>query len=137
MSESAPDKILDPVCGMTVDIADARERGLIVERSGREFAFCSPGCVASFTKDPEPNVAKVDAWLAERGATALAHTHGLVAAPEIDEGMRAWYSACRCCLSDAFPTVVTALDAERTAKAAAPADAGICETAESQTSTPS
>lgn len=136
MTENA-EKILDPICGMTVDIANARERGLIVERGGRAFAFCSPGCVASFVKDPEPNVAKVDAWLAERGTTALGHAHGLVAAPEIDEGIRAWYSACRCCLKDAFPAVVTALDEERKAKAAAPSDAGICEVAESQISTPS
>lgn len=131
MSENTTEKILDPICGMTVDVANARERGLVVERGGREFAFCSPGCVASFTKDPEPNVAKVDAWLAERGATALAHAHGLVGAPPIDEGIRAWYAACRCCLSDAFPTVVSALDAERASKAEAPAGAGICEVADS------
>jgi len=27
--------------------------------------------------------------------------------------MRAWYSSCRCCLSDAYPKVVEALDAEK------------------------
>lgn len=137
MSETATEKLLDPVCDMVVDVANARERGLIVERAGREFAFCSPGCVATFTKDPERHVAKVDAWLAERGTTALAHAHRLTSAPEIDDGIRAWYSACRCCLSDAFPAVVAVLDEERSAKAAAPADAGICEAAESPTTTPS
>jgi hypothetical protein len=27
--------------------------------------------------------------------------------------MREWYKSCRCCLSDAYPKVVEALDAEK------------------------
>jgi hypothetical protein len=48
----------------------------------------------------------------------------------IDEGMRRWYESCSCCLSDAYPEVKAALDAERAAQAAAPVGAGICEIAE-------
>jgi YHS domain-containing protein len=51
-------------------------------------------------------------------------------APEIDAGMRSWYTSCRCCLSDAHPEVVAILDAERDAAEAPHASAGICEVAE-------
>lgn len=50
--------------------------------------------------------------------------------PEIDAGMRSWYSSCRCCLSDAHPDVVAVLDAERDAAKEPHAAAGICEVAE-------
>ena len=43
----------DPVCGMTVDIAQARTNGLIAEHDGREYAFCGNGCLLDFTDDPE------------------------------------------------------------------------------------
>lgn len=49
---------------------------------------------------------------------------------EIDAGVRAWYSSCRCCLSDAHPDAVAVLDAERDAAKAQRADPGICEVAE-------
>ena len=50
--------------------------------------------------------------------------------PVIDEGMRRWYDSCSCCLSDAYPEVKAALDAERAAGNEAVAGAGICEVAE-------
>jgi hypothetical protein len=50
----------------------------------------------------------------------------------IDAGVRAWYASCRCCLSDAYPQVVEVLDRERAVGHNAPADAGICETADAQ-----
>lgn len=34
-------------------------------------------------------------------------------APVIDEGMRRWYEACSCCLSEAYPQVKQALDDEQ------------------------
>ena len=40
---------IDPVCGMTVDVADARFRTV---HDARTYYFCSAGCLASFTKDP-------------------------------------------------------------------------------------
>ncbi len=40
---------IDPVCGMTVDVADARFRTV---HDGQTYYFCSAGCLASFTNDP-------------------------------------------------------------------------------------
>lgn len=39
---------LDPVCGMTVDVADARYRTV---HDGRTYYFCSAGCLESFERD--------------------------------------------------------------------------------------
>jgi len=109
-------KLLDPICDMVVDIADAREQGLTLERPEREYAFCSQGCLVKFAKNPTQYISKVDAWVAAGGAEAhhAAHAHP-DAMPVIDEGMREWYKACRCCLSEAYPKVVEALDAEKAA----------------------
>ena len=40
---------LDPVCGMTVDVADARYRTV---HEGRTYYFCSAGCLERFEADP-------------------------------------------------------------------------------------
>ncbi len=40
---------LDPVCGMTVDVADARYR---TTHEGRTIYFCSASCLESFEQDP-------------------------------------------------------------------------------------
>ena len=40
---------IDPVCGMTVDVADARFRTV---HDGQTFYFCSAGCLESFRADP-------------------------------------------------------------------------------------
>lgn len=41
---------LDPVCGMTVDPADA---GATVAHHGRTISFCAPGCAETFRADPD------------------------------------------------------------------------------------
>ena len=128
-------KILDPICDMVVDLVEARDQILTVEYAGREYAFCSAGCKTKFAKDPAAYVPKIEAWIA---AAAHAHAAGddpqratmAGELPSIDAGMRAWYSSCRCCLSDAYPQVVEVLDKERATAQRAPAEAGICETAE-------
>lgn len=114
-------KILDPICDMVVDLAESREQGLTLEYPEREYGFCSAGCQAKFAKNPATYVPKVEAWLAgARGdahAASAAHPHPASNdLPDIDDGMRAWYSSCRCCLSDAYPRVVEVLDKERAAK---------------------
>ncbi|NNG18790.1 heavy metal translocating P-type ATPase [Naumannella sp. ID2617S] len=43
------EKVLDPVCGMTVDPAKAAATR---EHDGTTFSFCSPGCAATFDADP-------------------------------------------------------------------------------------
>jgi xanthine dehydrogenase accessory factor len=40
---------IDPVCGMTVDVADARYRAV---HDGRTYYFCSAGCLERFEQDP-------------------------------------------------------------------------------------
>jgi xanthine dehydrogenase accessory factor len=40
---------IDPVCGMTVDVADSRYRTV---HDGRTYYFCSAGCLESFESDP-------------------------------------------------------------------------------------
>jgi xanthine dehydrogenase accessory factor len=44
------EQAIDPVCGMTVDIADARFK---TEHNGTTYYFCAPGCLRAFEKDPE------------------------------------------------------------------------------------
>ena len=48
----------DPVCGMPVDIAEARKKGLAREYGGREYVFCGKGCALEFGADPETFLAK-------------------------------------------------------------------------------
>ena len=43
----------DPVCGMTVDLAEARDKGLTTTYQGREYGFCGKGCFLEFRDDPE------------------------------------------------------------------------------------
>ena len=47
---SANNSAIDPVCGMTVDPARAAGH---VEYEGTTYYFCSKGCVAKFSADPE------------------------------------------------------------------------------------
>lgn len=42
----------DPVCGMTVDPTQAREKGRTLIHEGREYAFCGKGCLLEFRDEP-------------------------------------------------------------------------------------
>lgn len=44
-----PVEAVDPVCGMTISIAGAREQ---VAHDGRTYYFCGPGCRSRFEADP-------------------------------------------------------------------------------------
>lgn len=46
---SQPETAIDPVCGMTVDVATARYH---TEHDGRGYYFCAAGCLRSFESDP-------------------------------------------------------------------------------------
>jgi YHS domain-containing protein len=46
----------DPVCGMTVDTASAREKGLTLTHDATEFAFCGKGCLLEFRDDPDKHL---------------------------------------------------------------------------------
>jgi YHS domain-containing protein len=110
---------------MTVDVARAEEAGLTIEHEGRTFAFCRPGCLRAFQDEPSLYAAKAE----QAHAISVPQANGV---PVIDEGMRRWYESCSCCLSDAYPDIKAALDAERAATAAPPVNPGICEVAEAQ-----
>jgi Cu+-exporting ATPase len=43
----------DPVCGMTVDPATAREKGLQSRYRDTDHFFCGKGCKLDFDEDPE------------------------------------------------------------------------------------
>jgi YHS domain-containing protein len=58
--------LLDPICDMIVDIAEARDQGLTMELGDREYAFCGQGCLVKFAKAPQTYTPKVDAWLAKQ-----------------------------------------------------------------------
>ena len=51
----APAKVLDPVCGMTVDPATSKHR---FEYQGETFHFCSGGCRTKFAADPKKYLEK-------------------------------------------------------------------------------
>jgi YHS domain-containing protein len=56
--------MLDPICDMIVDLAEARDQGLTMEQGAREYAFCGQGCLLTFAKSPQQYIPKVDVWLA-------------------------------------------------------------------------
>ncbi|HXG40512.1 MAG TPA: YHS domain-containing protein [Candidatus Limnocylindrales bacterium] len=51
--EAAPGTAIDPVCGMTVEIAAAVDKGLHLSYAGRDYYFCGRGCKLEFGDDPE------------------------------------------------------------------------------------
>lgn len=126
MQAERPTHLVDPVCGMSVDVARAEAAGLLLEHEGRTWAFCRAGCRRAFVDSPAEYIAQAEAAETTLTATPIAAA-GL---PVIDEGMRRWYESCACCLSDAYPEVKAQLDAERAAAAQPPVDPGICEVAE-------
>lgn len=46
-------KVIDPVCGMTVDAESARANGLQSVHHGTDYFFCGRGCKLDFEEDPE------------------------------------------------------------------------------------
>lgn len=46
------DTAVDPVCGMTVELRQARADGLTAVYDGVEYAFCARGCMLDFLDDP-------------------------------------------------------------------------------------
>jgi YHS domain-containing protein len=53
MSDALTATRIDPVCGMTVDMAEAESSGLVLEHEGQVYAFCGRGCLLDFKDDPE------------------------------------------------------------------------------------
>lgn len=120
--ESTVARERDPVCGMNVRLDAALEDGLLVEHEAHTYYFCRTSCRDAFSASP-------DQYITSHGHAADAPPAG---APQIDDGMRLWYESCACCLSDAYPDVKAALDAERAATAQPEVQPGICEVAEAE-----
>jgi len=147
MEAVRPTRVIDPVCGMPVDVAAAEAAGMLLEYEGRTYAFCRSGCRRAFVEEPAVYVAQAEAADAAGSGSAptargaadhaadghAADDHHVL--PVIDEGMRRWYESCSCCLGDAFPEIKARLDAERAAAALAPVEPGICEVAEAEPAT--
>jgi YHS domain-containing protein len=127
MSVDRPESLIDPVCGMTVNVAKAEANDLLLEHEGRWYAFCRSGCKRAFLEEPAEYVAAAEQAAARAAATAEPAGKAL---PVIDEGMRRWYESCSCCLGDTYPEIKAQLDAERAAANAGPVDPGICEVAD-------
>ena len=124
-----PEQLIDPVCGMTVNVVRAEASDLLVEHEGRWYAFCRSGCRRAFLEEPAEYVAA-----AEQAASRAAEPASPKALPVIDEGMRRWYESCSCCLGDTYPEIKAQLDAERAAANAGPVDPGMCEIADAPAS---
>ena len=55
MAPAAPDATAtatDPICGMSVNTAEAKAAGRTSTHGGRTYYFCAPGCKEAFDKDP-------------------------------------------------------------------------------------
>ena len=52
MTEPTTATLIDPVCGMTVDVAAAEAAGLVLDHDGTTYAFCGKGCFLEFRDDP-------------------------------------------------------------------------------------
>jgi len=52
MNQTDQGTLVDPVCGMTVDLAEAEAAGLVLDLDGTMYAFCSRGCLLEFRDDP-------------------------------------------------------------------------------------
>jgi len=104
-----PTHVLDPVCGMSVEVLAAEAAGLTAEHDGRVFAFCRSGCRRAFLEEPATYAAEAAAAAVP---AAAAGTTGRPT-PVIDEGIRRWYEACACCLGETYPEIKAQLDAER------------------------
>jgi YHS domain-containing protein len=126
MQAERPKSLIDPVCGMSVDVDEAEAAGLLIESEDRTYAFCRAACRNTFLADPMKFIAAAQA--AEAASAAIAQAGGTVV---IDEGMRRWYESCSCCLSDAYPDI-----RQRSTRATlgAAGRRGTCEVAELRTS---
>ena len=53
-----PEEALDPICGMTVEVATARHTS---EHGGETYYFCCPACKREFDEEPEKHAARISA----------------------------------------------------------------------------
>ena len=56
--DAQPERAIDPVCGMTVEVAGARH---VAGYGGKDYYFCCPGCKRAFEAEPEKYVDQISA----------------------------------------------------------------------------
>ncbi len=83
------DKVLDPVCGMTVDPETTAHHA---EHAGQAFHFCSAGCRTKFIGDPERYLAK-----GKRPAPAIAPPGAIYTCPMHPEVRQEGPGSCPIC----------------------------------------
>src|SRR6266851_8502616 len=71
------DQNKDPVCGMDVNPATARYKTL---HNGKEYFFCSAGCLAKFQATPEKILSSLPKPMGS-GLVSLGSGHGMASAP--------------------------------------------------------
>lgn len=52
INQHGDQEAVDPVCGMSVDPAPAREKGLHFTHERVDYYFCGKGCFLEFRDDP-------------------------------------------------------------------------------------
>jgi len=105
--DSPPQTVVDPVCGMEVDPADAAGH---VEHRGRDYYFCSPHCVEAFSADPEKFVSSDGAAAAAPVTDSPAQPGAQYTCPMHPEVVRNGPGACPKCgmaLEPALPALAT------------------------------
>jgi P-type Cu+ transporter len=82
VGSQAPARVIDPVCGMSVDPETATDRS---EHGGVSYYFCSPGCRADFEADPQKYLTGAgeasETGNGRRGGSIVAETTGTAIDP--------------------------------------------------------
>jgi len=86
MQAERPTQLIDPVCGMTVDVGRAEAAGLLLEHEDRTYGFCRSGCRAAFVDDPAEYVARADAAVAP-ATDGLDAERAAASQPPVDPGI--------------------------------------------------
>ena len=97
-------KELDPVCGMTVDVATAKHRAT---HEGREHVFCSAGCLAKFAAAPAKYASQPQATLPKSAELPAAPKASQWTCPMHPEIVRDGPGACPICGMALEPRTVT------------------------------
>jgi Cu+-exporting ATPase len=98
----APDRVLDPVCGMSVSIERAADR---FEHNGKSYYFCGKGCGQKFRSDPERYLNGAEAVRSEAARSTDAREYTCPMHPEI---VRSEPGSCPICGMALEPRTVVA-----------------------------
>jgi Cu+-exporting ATPase len=98
MEKIAPAIATDPVCGMTVKVAGAKN---VAEHAGHPYYFCNPRCLAKFSAEPAR-------YLKPRAAEAVARPDVIYTCPMHPQIRQVGAGSCPICGMALEPAEVTA-----------------------------